>query len=41
MPMLMDEVVRGLRALGAAAVRSPLDRNEPAHGIKQRVLVES
>jgi len=23
------------------AVRSPLDRNEPAHGIKQRVLVES
>ena len=30
-----------LHALGAAAVRSPLDLNEPAHGIKQRVLVES
>jgi integron integrase len=26
---------------GAAAVRSPLDRNLPAHGIKRRVLVES
>lgn len=26
---------------GAAAVRSPLGRNQPAHGIKPRVLVES
>ena len=30
-----------VHVVGAAAVRSPLDRNEPAHGIKPRVLVES
>ena len=30
-----------LHVMGAAAVRSPLDRDETARGIKKRVLVES